>query len=165
MAEIGFYHLTRTALPEALARLLGRTIEAGQRAVVLCPDDARLKALDTALWACPEPAWLPHGTAADGDPALQPVWLTTIPDATNGGRFLFLVEGARTDDAAAFARVFDLFDGNDPDAVTAARGRWRAARETGHTLIYWKQGPRGWEKGAEVSAALSPPSSAPPATT
>jgi DNA polymerase-3 subunit chi len=148
VAEIGFYHLTRTALPEALARLLGRTLQSGQRALVLCPDAARLKALDTALWTCPEPAWLPHGTQADGDADLQPVWLSTEPEPANGARFLFLVDGVETDRNAAFDRVFDLFDGNDPDAVAAARDRWRAAKDGGHTLTYWKQGPRGWEKGA-----------------
>ena len=147
MVEIGFYHLTRTALPEALARLLERTLGAGQRALVLCPDAARLKALDTALWASPEPVWLPHGTAADGDPDLQPVWLSIEPEPANGARFLFLVDGANTDRGAAFDRVFDLFDGNDPEKVAAARDRWRAAKDIGHDLTYWKQGPRGWEKG------------------
>ncbi len=147
MAEIGFYHLTRTALPEALARLLDRTLQAGQRALVLCPDDERLKALDTALWACREPAWLPHGTAADGDPDLQPVWLATEPEPANGARFLFRVDGADTDRSDAFDRVFDLFDGNDPGKTAAARDRWRAAKDGGHVLTYWKQGLRGWEKG------------------
>ena len=60
MAEIGFYHLTRTGLAEALARLLDRTLQAGRRALVLCPDPARLKELDAALWACAEPVWLPQ---------------------------------------------------------------------------------------------------------
>jgi DNA polymerase III subunit chi len=147
MAEIGFYHLTRTALPEALARLLDRTLQAGQRAIVLCPDAARLKALDTALWACPEPVWLPHGTPADGDHDLQPVWLTTDPEPANGARFLFLVDGAETDRIGEFDRVFDLFDGNDPERVAAARVRWLAAKSSGHDLTYWKQSPRGWEKG------------------
>jgi DNA polymerase-3 subunit chi len=148
VVEIGFYHLTRTPLPEALARLLDRTLRAGQRALVLCPDAARLKALDTALWACPDPAWLPHGSAADGDPDLQPVWLSTEPAPANGARFLFLVDGADTPQSNGFERVFDLFDGNDPDKVAAARDRWRAAKDGGHELTYWKQGPRGWEKGA-----------------
>ena len=147
MVEIGFYHLTRTSLPEALARLLDRTLKTGQRALVLCPDAARLKALDTALWACPEPAWMPHGTAADGDPDLQPVWLSTEAEPANGARFLFLVDGTQTERSALFDRVFDLFDGNDPDKVAAARDRWRAAKDRGDSLTYWKQGPRGWEKG------------------
>jgi DNA polymerase III subunit chi len=148
VAEIGFYHLTRTGLPEALARLLDRTLQAGQRALVLCPDQAGLKALDTALWACPEPAWLPHGTPADGDPDLQPVWLNVDPAPANGARFLFLVDGANTERTGEFERIFDLFDGNDAEKVEAARDRWRIAKNAGHTLTYWKQGPRGWEKGA-----------------
>ena len=34
MAEIGFYHLTRTALEPALGRLLTKVLESDQRAVV-----------------------------------------------------------------------------------------------------------------------------------
>jgi DNA polymerase-3 subunit chi len=147
VVDIGFYHLTRTALPEALARLLDRTLKSGQRALVLCPDAARLKALDTALWASAEPVWLPHGTAADGDPDLQPVWLSTEPEPANGAQFLFLVDGADPDRSATFSRVCDLFDGNDPEKVAAARDRWRTGKTNGNALTYWKQGPRGWEKG------------------
>jgi DNA polymerase-3 subunit chi len=41
MSEIGFYHLTRSTLEQALPQLLGRTLAAGERAVVLCPDAER----------------------------------------------------------------------------------------------------------------------------
>ena len=150
MTEIGFYHLTRTTEEAALPQLLGRTLAAGERAVVLCRTAARVTALDDALWACAQPDWLPHGTAADGDADLQPVWLTTTDAeggiAPNGARFLFLVDGAETARLGDFVRVFDLFDGGDPDAVTAARTRWSAARAAGHALTYWQQGARGWER-------------------
>jgi len=148
MAEIGFYHLTRTGLDHALPRLLDRTLQAGQRALVLCPDADRVAALDAALWACPEPAWLPHGTPADGDADLQPIWLATQDEPANGARFLFLVDGAATAKLEQFDRVFDLFDGRDDTAVAAARQRWRAAKAAGHALTYWQQGQRGWEKKA-----------------
>ena len=128
--------------------LLGRTLAAGERAVVLCRDAARVAALDQALWECAEPNWLPHGTAADGDAELQPIWLATDDAAPNGARFLFLVDGARCDRLGDFARVFDLFDGNDEAAVAAARARWSAAKAAGHVLSYWQQGPRGWTKQA-----------------
>ena len=49
MTEIGFYHLTRTTAEQALPKLLGRTLAAGQRATVLCGSDARVKVLDDAL--------------------------------------------------------------------------------------------------------------------
>lgn len=148
MAEIGFYHLTRTGADQALPALLGRTLAAGQRAVVICGSPERVAALDAALWLCPEPDWLPHGTAAMGEADLQPIWLTTEDEAPNNARFLFLIDGAASHRLDQFDRVFDLFDGNDEAAVAAARRRWKAAKEAGHALAYWQQGPRGWEKKA-----------------
>ena len=148
MAEVGFYHLTRTGPDQALPQLLGRTLAAGQRAVVVCASDERVAALDAALWLSTDPDWLPHGTAAAGNADLQPIWITAADEAPNGARFVFLVEGAAAATLAAFDRAFDLFDGRDEAAVAAARERWKAAKAAGHTLTYWQQTPRGWEKKA-----------------
>ncbi len=147
MAEVGFYHLTRTSLDVALPKLLGRVLQSGGRAVVKAASEDRVAALDTALWLCPDPDWLPHGTRATGEADLQPIWLTTNDEAPNGARHLFLVEGAESGRLDAFERVFDLFDGRDEAAVAAARQRWAAAKAAGHTLTYWRQTERGWEKG------------------
>lgn len=154
MAEIGFYHLTRTPLEQALPRLLGRVLQQGGRAMVLCGSAERVAALDSALWLSPDPDWLPHGVAGAagplGDPAPQPIWLTAEDageaGAPNGARYLFLVDGAESARLALFDRVLDLFDGNDTAAVAAARRRWSAAKAAGHALSYWQQGPRGWER-------------------
>ncbi len=146
MTEIGFYHLTRSTLEQALPRLLGRVIALQQRALVLCASEERMKSLDDALWTCAEPDWLPHGTR---DAASQPV-LLTLADAppANGAQHLFLTEGTESVHLALYARAFDLFDGGDEDAVAAARRRWAAAKAAGHVLTYWQQGERGWEKKA-----------------
>ncbi len=144
MTEIGFYHLTRSTLAQSLPRLLARTLAVKQRAQVLGSSAAFLDSLSNALWADPE--WLPHGLAADGDADLQPIWLSTHPEPLNGARYLFLVEGAETDRLGDYDRVFDLFDGNDPDAVAAARLRWKAAKAAGHALAYWQQTETGWQK-------------------
>ncbi len=146
MTEVGFYHLTRSTLAQALPQLLNRTLAAGQRALVLGTDEPALEMLSTALWA--DASWLPHGGATDGDPDLQPVWLSTSAEPLNDARFLFLVGGARTDRVGDYARVFDLFDGNDPEAVAAARLRWQAAREAGYQLTYWQQTETSWRKSA-----------------
>lgn len=148
MAEIGFYHLTRTGPDEALPKLLARTLAAPERAVVICGSDERVAALDASLWLAAEADWLPHGTVLSGHADLQPIWLTTADEAPNGARFLFLIDGARSARLAEFTRVFDLFDGRDPEAVAAARLRWGEAKAAGHALTYWQQGPQGWEKKA-----------------
>lgn len=145
MTDIGFYHLTRTGADQALPALLGRTLQAGERAVIRCAPD-RVAALDTALWICPDPDWLPHGTAATGNADLQPIWITEADDAPNRASFLFLLDGTGSANLDRYKRVFDLFDGNDEAAVAAARQRWKAAKAAGHALTYWQQGPRGWEK-------------------
>lgn len=149
MTEIGFYHLTRTPLEQALPRLLGRVLAGGGRAMLLCRDAERLAALDSALWLSNDPDWLPHGTPATGQAPLQPIWLTDQDgNAPNGARFLFLVDGMESAHLPLFDRVLDLFDGNDEGAVAAARRRWAAAKAAGHGLAYWQQGARGWEQKA-----------------
>ena len=149
MAEIGFYHLTRTEADQALPPLLGRTLKAGHRAMVICGAD-RVAALDAALWACADPDWLPHGTAATGDPDMQPIWIgppeTAAGGAPNGARYLFLLDDAQAPDLFAYDRVFDLFDGRDEAKTALARERWRTAKDAGHSLTYWQQTAKGWEK-------------------
>jgi DNA polymerase III subunit chi len=150
VAEIGFYHLTRTPLDQALPRLLGRVLAGGGRAMVLCGGSERVEALDAALWLSSDPDWLPHGTKRSGSAELQPIWLTDedppAEGAPNGARFLFLLDGAESERLDRFDRVLDLFDGNDEAALAAARRRWAAAKAAGHALSYWQQGARGWEK-------------------
>ncbi len=146
MSDIGFYHLTRSTAEQALPALLGRTLQTGARALVLCGSPARVEALDQALWLCPEPDFLPHGTTRMGHAELQPIWISDVPENPNGAGYLFLLDGANMPDLAEFSRVFDLFDGNDEAAVQAARQRYKAAREAGHGLTYWQQTAKGWEK-------------------
>ena len=146
MAEVGFYHLTRSTAEDALPPLLGRTLSASRRAVVRCADADRAELLDAALWRAPEPVWLPHGTARTGHAALQPIWITADAEVPNDATFLFLLDGVTAADASRFERIFDLFDGNDPAAVTAARQRWSEAKAAGHTLAYWRQEPKGWAR-------------------
>jgi DNA polymerase-3 subunit chi len=147
VTQIGFYHLTRTSLEEALPKLLERSLAAGKRALVLCSDEDTVARLDALLWA-PGPGWLPHGTDRDGDRDLQPIWLATEPDAARMAEYLFITGGQRTAQVGEYERVFDLFDGNEPAQVAAARERWTLWRGQGHRLDYWSQGERGWEKRA-----------------
>jgi DNA polymerase-3 subunit chi len=151
LTEIGFYHLTRTPLEQALPRLLEKAYAAGQRVVLRAIEPARLEQLDAVLWTYGQGSFLPHGTRADGRPEQQPIFLTTDPsDNPNGARVLVLVDGAPFGDLASYERCLDLFDGNSEAAVAAARERWRWGREQGHRLVYWRQDERGgWVKARE----------------
>jgi DNA polymerase-3 subunit chi len=146
LAEIGFYHLFSTPLERALPRLLERAVAQGHRIVVRTGSSERAEDLCAALWTYEEATFLPHGSAADGNAALQPIWLTHRAENPNGASILVLVDGVEAENLQSYSRCLDLFDGNDAATVKAARGRWRRARETGHTLTYWQQTPSGWER-------------------
>ncbi|MDE8345407.1 MAG: DNA polymerase III subunit chi [Acidocella sp.] len=145
MPEIGFYHLTRTDISAALPALLGRSLAAGERAVVKCRDAAEVAAIDAALWQCAKPEWLPHGTSATPHPEWQPIFVTDGDENPAAAAFLFLIGGGNAA-LAGYSRVFDLFDGNIEAEVAAARVRWAAAKAVGFGLTYWQQGEAGWER-------------------
>lgn len=147
--EVMFYQLDRQPLEAVLPVLLEKTLERGWRAVVQTPLAERLEALDTALWTYSDASFLPHGTAKDGPPARQPVFLTMDGDNPNGAQVRFLVDGATVEDMSGYVRVIHLFDGRDEDALTHAREQWKVAKAANHTVTYWQQSAAGrWEKKA-----------------
>lgn len=146
VAEIGFYHLLSWPLERALPRLLERARAQDYRIVVRAASAERVEHLSALLWTYDDASFLPHGSARDGNPREQPIWLTERDDNPNRATMLVLVDGVAASDLDAFGRVADLFDGTDPHAVEAARGRWRQSAAAGHTLTYWQQTEAGWQK-------------------
>jgi DNA polymerase-3 subunit chi len=149
MAEIGFYHLQRSPLSAALPKLLEKALAASFRVLVLASAQAEAERLAELLWTYDPASFLPHGTAKDGWPAEQPIYLTALEENPNQAEMLIQTGGAEHGGLGAFRRVLDLFDGNDPDALAAARARWKRYKEAGHALAYWQQKPSGgWEQKA-----------------
>jgi len=149
MTDIGFYHLQRSPLEEALPRLLEKALGAGLKALVRTPSEAEAERLAQLLWVYDPNSFLPHGTARDGHAAEQPIYLTADDENPNGAELLAQIGGAEMPDLAPFKRCLDLFDGGDDDQVAAARARWKRYAAAGHQLTYWQQKPNGgWEKKA-----------------
>ena len=149
MTEVRFYHLTRTRLEDALPGLLEKCLERGWRSVVMAGSEERAEALAQHLWTWRDRSFLPHGTARDGEPDWQPVWLTAVDEAPNGATVLFLTDGAVSPSVGQYDLVCELFDGRDDQAVAAARDHWRGYKADGHSLTYFQQSPNGaWERKA-----------------
>jgi DNA polymerase III subunit chi len=147
--EAVFYHLERQPLDRVLPTLVEKTVERGWRAVIQAGTLDGLAALDAALWTYQEESFLPHGTAADGPPARQPVFLTTTDDNPNAATVRFLVDGAVAASYSGYQRLIFLFDGRNPDAVAGARLQWKAAKAAGCAVTYWQQTPEGkWDRKA-----------------
>ena len=143
VTEIRFYHLTRMPLERALSALLERALSAGMRSVVIAGSEERVEALNQLLWTYEERSFLPHGSKRDGRPERQPVWLTTEDENPNGATCLVLTDGAVSNRVGEYQRCLDLFDGQDPAAVEAARARWKDGKEAGHQLSFWQQDESG----------------------
>lgn len=150
MTEVSFYHLQVQPLEHALPKLLERALAAGFRVVVRVGSAERAEALAAHLWTYDSNSFLPHGTERDGDAGLQPVWITEKDENPNQADVLFLTDGVLSDQLGGYRRCLDLFDGNDPDAVAAARERWKAGKSQGFTLTYWQQSESGaWSQAAQ----------------
>ncbi len=139
--------MTVSRLESVLPKLLEKTIEADKRAVVMVGSEERVAALDALLWTYDQASWLPHGTPRGGNPDNQPVWLTSKDENPNSSQFVFLADGAGSDNLDDFERCFELFDGNDANALTDARQRWKKYKEANHALTYWRQSGTGWQEG------------------
>jgi DNA polymerase-3 subunit chi len=151
MTEIGFYHLQRTPLEQALPSLLEKALKLGLRAVVIAGSEERVEALNAALWTYRDDAFLPHGSARDGNAERQPIWLTAEDENPNDATVLVLTDGADSASLGRFERCVLMFDGTDETALAAARQRWQVYKAGGHKLTYHQQTDQGgWQKKAEA---------------
>ena len=150
MTEILFYHLQGQKLEGVLTPLLEKSLERGWKVVVQGASEERIDALDAHLWTYRDDGFLPHGTWREPDAAAQPVLLTLNDGNPNEASVRFLIEGAAVpDDAASYQRLVLVFDGDDDDAVAAARAQWTDAKAKGFEATYWQPDEQGrWVKKA-----------------
>ena len=148
MTEILFYHLQRQPLERVLPALVEKSLERGWRVVVQAASEERIEALDAHLWVFRDDSFLPHGTWREAEAAEQPVLLTVHDGNPNGAAVRFLLEGAPVPaDAGDYERIVLLIDGNDPDAVAAARKRWSEGKAKGFEVTYWQADENGrWQR-------------------
>ena len=151
MVEIAFYHLMTSPIEKVLPVLLQKTLDAGKRAVVVAGTKERLESISLDLWTADPGSWLPHGSTKEGKPEHQPIWLTTNLENPNEASYLFLIDGVSIESPQNFERCFDLFDGNNEEALQAARARWVSLKDVFDDCTYWVQNKRGiWEKKASA---------------
>jgi DNA polymerase-3 subunit chi len=148
MTEVLFYHLHRQPLERVLPQLLEKSFERGWRVIVQGSSEERIDALDSHLWTYNDRSFLPHGTWREAEAAEQPILLTVNDNNPNAARVRFLIDGAPVpDDASQYDRIVLLFDGEDEEALGAARETWKRAKADGHDATYWQTDENGrWVK-------------------
>ena len=150
MTEILFYHLQGQKPERVLPTLLEKSLQRGWRVVVQGASEERIEALDAHLWTYRDDGFLPHGTWREQEASEQPVLLTLTETNPNAADVRFLIDGAVLPaDAEAYRRIVLLFDGDDEEAVAAARSQWSDAKAKGFGATYWQPDEQGrWVKKA-----------------
>ena len=138
--EVNFYHLTKSSLEDALPRLLLKTLQAGERAVVMLGSPERVDALNTHLWTYDPNGFLPHGTrarrrgrppagVADASRREPQRRRPSCSSPTARAR-----KGRPTTSAASSCSTAAT-----RGAVADSRERWKAYKAAGHAVVYWQQ--------------------------
>lgn len=141
--RIDFYQLSRDPAESVLPLLAHKTLEAGERLLVVSDDPAQLARIGEALWQRKD-SFLANGLAGGPHDARQPVLLSTAMQPGNGARFLALADGRWREPEGGFTRVLYLFDDG---TLKAARDCWRAlGQREGMERNFWRQEGRGWVK-------------------
>lgn len=147
MTQVSFYHLTSTPIQRALPKLLEKIVAGGNKALVVTGSEEEAEQLNQLLWTYNPDSFLPHGTMKDGRLEDQPILISTETTPVNKASMALVTNGQIPDNLERFERILDIFDGNNAEAVTAARNRWMVYKEAGHNLTYQKQTEMGgWEK-------------------
>jgi DNA polymerase-3 subunit chi len=154
MTEVLFYHLQNMSLESVLPPLLEKSLERGWRVVVQSTSPERAEALDAHLWTYRDDSFLPHATwrAGDarraGDALDQPIVLAVEEGNPNGANVRFLIDNAALPaDSHAYERMVLVFNGDDDDALAAARGAWTDCKARGFEVTYWQTDERGrWQR-------------------
>ena len=150
MTEVLFYHLQGQRLEGVLPALLEKSLQRGWRVVVQGASEERIEALDAHLWTYRDDGFLPHGTWREQEAAAQPVLLTLTESNPNGSNVRILIEGAPMPvDPESYQRIVLVFDGDDEEAVAAARTQWAEVKAKGFDVTYWQPDEGGrWVKKA-----------------
>lgn len=151
MPQIDFYHLQKQTLDQVLPKLVEKAYATSAKIKIKIGNEARIDFINSLLWTYNEESFIPHGSKKDGFAKEQPIWLSSEDDNPNQATMLFLVDGASVtiDDIKKYERIFNVFDGNNEEALQQARKLWKeiSSEEENIERNYYQQDDSGrWNK-------------------
>jgi DNA polymerase-3 subunit chi len=148
VTEVLFYHLHNMSLENVLPPLLEKSLERGWRVVVQSTSPERTEALDAHLWTYSDDSFLPHATARASDAEDQPIILSAEEGNPNRANVRFLIDNAALPaDTDSYERVVLVFNGEEGEALAAARQAWKDCKSRGFDVTYWQTDERGrWQR-------------------
>lgn len=145
--EVRFYVFTKLPLVKILKELLEKTIMRGQRAVVLASSKDEVEHLCSSLWTVEQRGFLPHGSAVDGRPERQVVWITDHLENPNQASVVFITPGFKISNDLDFDLLIILVDGLNTSAVKISEAEFLEHRSNNLNVKYYFQNDSGkWQE-------------------
>ena len=148
--QLSFYHLTKTALEEAIPKLMEKLLESGGRAVINFSSDDMMQNIDKKLWSVGGTRFIPHATDAEDFQEDHPIILSKNYEAQNNPNFLVLTQPISVNEETLnnFERCLILFNGKSENELSVARSLWKKFSENqNYTLKYFLQNEKGvWQE-------------------
>jgi DNA polymerase III subunit chi len=114
-------------------RLVRKVRKAGQKAVVFCDDEARLRLFDEALWTFAPLEFIPHTSDSDPLAGRTPVLLTSRVGELPHHEVLVNLGNTLPQFFTRFERLVEVV-GADPEDRAQARQRYRYYKDRGYPL-------------------------------
>jgi DNA polymerase-3 subunit chi len=114
---VRFYLTGADPVERSIPAVVAKGKQVGASMLIVAEGEARLEALDRALWEEFPEEFLAHGRAGEAHEAKQPVLLSERCEAANGARVIALADGRWREEAEAFDRVFLFFDDRQRESV------------------------------------------------
>jgi DNA polymerase III subunit chi len=114
-------------------RLIRKVRKAGQKAVVFCDDEARLRRFDEALWTFAPLEFIPHTSGSDPLADRTPVLLTSRVAELPHHEVLVNLGSSLPQFFTRFERLVEVV-GADPEDRAQARQRYRYYKDRGYPL-------------------------------
>ncbi len=145
MTNISFYHTTLANQEKFTCQLLEKCYKSNYKVLVRAADDEAQESLNKTLWTFAQKSFIPHGSALDPHPELQPIYITCGKENPNQSNVLMLY-GITDGIYDEFERVFVVFDGNDGTLLRQVEEARVKLHTPSNNVQYYKQNPKGgWE--------------------
>jgi DNA polymerase-3 subunit chi len=146
MAEIRFYHLQKQSLEQALPRILSKALDQGHKIIIKTKKDT-IEAVSELLWNTELDPFLAHGSVFEKNEELQPIYITDEEKNPNQADILILINGEAYNNMDKFKLCCEIFDGNNQDALSQARLKWKEYKDAKLNTTYWQEDAQGkWKK-------------------
>jgi DNA polymerase-3 subunit chi len=146
MENISFY-LAPETVEKMLFNLLLKMVEKGNKALIFCESEQRLKELDDSLWLLGRTKFLPHGKWGDGYEEKQTVFLTIKEENPNSANFIFLFGEPSKEFIQKFSKGFIIFTRKE---FIPTQEKWNKYKKEGFELVYNQMDGEKWVSKKEL---------------